>query len=446
MTAAKLKADTARMMRLDELKPYPGNANVGDVEAIAESLEANKQYRPIVVNIGGKTSRMTILAGNHTARAAEELGWSRIRVWLVDVDDDHARRINLADNRIASKSTTDEPALAVLLAAATADGDDGLAGTGYSSEDVDAVLANLGAGDEAEVEPELPPVPKRATTKRGQIVELGEHRLLCGDAADKDAVASLLEGEDVDLILTSPPYNVDVTYGGTAEGRAGWEQYGAFLRGVLDVCVPTLAPGRAVAWNIGTAASVYPYRQAMLLEDVGLTYLRQLIWQKQGVPLPKWHFTKRKPKARQFTPDPTHEIVYLFANAAKMKLGRSIAPVDDLAAHDVFRLHQSQAMADTENDPAAGRTGSSQSQALKTRARKSHPAAFPVRFAEIFVRHLAGPGEIVLDPFAGAGTVALAAERLKRRARLIEIEPVYCDVIAERWERATGEKAVRRKA
>jgi hypothetical protein len=96
---AKPKGDTARVVALEDLKPYPGNANVGDVDGIMESLEANTQYRPIVVNAGGEESHMTILAGNHTAEAALRLGWKKIRVWFVDVDYDMARRINLADNR-----------------------------------------------------------------------------------------------------------------------------------------------------------------------------------------------------------------------------------------------------------------------------------------------------------------------------------------------------------
>lgn len=140
---AKPKGDTARLVELADLKPYPGNANVGDVEGLKESLEANSQYRPIVVNAGGERSRMTILAGNHTAEAALQLGWKKIRVWFVDVDDDAARRINLADNRWPERSHREAPALAALLEAAQANG--GLEGTGYSEDDATSMIAALGA-------------------------------------------------------------------------------------------------------------------------------------------------------------------------------------------------------------------------------------------------------------------------------------------------------------
>lgn len=141
---AKPKGDTARLVALADLKPYPGNANRGDVEGLMESLKENTQYRPIVVNAGGRKSRMTILAGNHTAEAALRLGWKRIRVWFVDVDDSAARRINLADNRWPERSHREAPALAALIEAAQSDG--GLAGTGYSEDDAASMLAALGAG------------------------------------------------------------------------------------------------------------------------------------------------------------------------------------------------------------------------------------------------------------------------------------------------------------
>lgn len=118
-----------------EVRPTPGNPRRGDVEAIAESLDRNGQYRPIVVN--SRTQK--ILAGNHTYAAARHLGWERIAVTFVDVDEDQAARIILADNRTADLGGYDDTALAAILA--TLDGD--LEGTGYEPEDVKDVLDRL---------------------------------------------------------------------------------------------------------------------------------------------------------------------------------------------------------------------------------------------------------------------------------------------------------------
>ncbi|MGW1740463.1 hypothetical protein ACWCPQ_16825 [Nocardia sp. NPDC001965] len=124
-----------------DLTPYPGNPRRGDVEVIADSLRANGQYRPIVV----QTSTGHVLAGNHTLAAARSLGWKQIDVHYVDCDDETARRIVLADNRTADKGHYDIEALTALLA----DVPD-LDGTGYTDDDLAALLASL------DTEPELP--------------------------------------------------------------------------------------------------------------------------------------------------------------------------------------------------------------------------------------------------------------------------------------------------
>lgn len=437
------KAGTVKAVELKELVELPGNPRVGDVEAIADSLERNGQFRPIVVN----ARDMTILAGNHTTKAARMIGWTKLRVYFVDVDEDTAKRIALADNRTAELGGYEESNLAQMLADIGALEDlTALEGTGWSAEAARPYLDTLmgdAKGEDAPDPEAIPKVPAKPKTKRGDVYELGPHRIMCGDSQKPKDVAKLLGEDKVDLIVTSPPYNVDVSYGGKSEGRKGWEAYGSFLRAVLEAWIPTMEKGRAIAWNIGASPALFPHRQVALFEELDMTFIRQLIWKKMGVPLPKWHFTQRNPKARQFTPNPIHELVYIFSNATKLKLGEKVAPVDDLCEHDVFEIHQSQATREIEADPDGERTGSSQSQALKTRARKKHPAVFPVRLAEMYVHHLAGPGEIVADPMGGAGTTMVAAERLGRRARLMEIEPAYVDVAVERWENLTGGKANR---
>lgn len=122
--------------RLADLTPYPGNPRRGNVAAIAESLESNGQYRPIVV----QKSTNVILAGNHTAEAAESLGWTTIHAVFVDVDDEQAKTIMLADNRTSDLAEYDETLLAELLNDMSA-----LGGTGYSADDLAEIEAELEA-------------------------------------------------------------------------------------------------------------------------------------------------------------------------------------------------------------------------------------------------------------------------------------------------------------
>jgi ParB-like chromosome segregation protein Spo0J len=146
---------------LDELTPFPGNPRRGDVDAIAESLDRNFQYKPIVVN--RKTGH--ILAGNHTYLAARKLGWSKIAAVMIDVTEAQARRIVAADNKTADLGHYDDRDLAELLAAIGED-EDGFEGTGYNDEDLTALMTKLdpsGLEDFAVVEPTAPaPAPAPA--------------------------------------------------------------------------------------------------------------------------------------------------------------------------------------------------------------------------------------------------------------------------------------------
>lgn len=126
-----------------DLTPFHGNPRRGNVDVIAESLEASGQYRPIVVNEGTKTGRrLEVLAGNHTLAAAHKLGWSEIDVWLVDVDEAAAKRIVAADNRTADLGDYDNEALIALLESL-----DDLTGTGYSDTDLETLLGKSGDED-----------------------------------------------------------------------------------------------------------------------------------------------------------------------------------------------------------------------------------------------------------------------------------------------------------
>jgi len=123
-----------RTVPLEELQPYDKNPRKGDVQAIAESLKANGQFKPIVV----QKSTSKILAGNHTYQAAQLLGWDTIAVVMVDVADDEAARIVLADNRTSDFAEYDNTVLAELLS-----GLDDVVGTGYNASDVDALMATM---------------------------------------------------------------------------------------------------------------------------------------------------------------------------------------------------------------------------------------------------------------------------------------------------------------
>lgn len=136
-----------------DLHLYPGNARRGNVDMISDSLKTHGQYKPIVVNRGGKAPELanTVIAGNHTLQAAKLLGWDTIDVHWIDVTADEARRIVLVDNRTQDKATYDVDALLDLLTESP-----DLDGTGFTRDDVDALLESL---DEQETDDDVPDMP-----------------------------------------------------------------------------------------------------------------------------------------------------------------------------------------------------------------------------------------------------------------------------------------------
>lgn len=132
---------------LSELTPFPGNANVGDVDKIADSITANGQYRALIVRKTDDGAHV-VLAGNHTMLALASLGMESARCEIHTVDDQTATRINLIDNRAAEFSTRDEEALAELLGSL-----DDFSGTGYSPDDLDDLLSSVGEVPEMPVQP-----------------------------------------------------------------------------------------------------------------------------------------------------------------------------------------------------------------------------------------------------------------------------------------------------
>jgi ParB-like chromosome segregation protein Spo0J len=167
------KADVNDLLvPLAELRPYERNPRRGDVEAIKRSLRRSGQYRPVVVN----RRSMAVLAGNHTLYAARDLGWSEIAATFVDVDEETAKRIVLADNRTSDLAGYDDQLLVKILRELP-----DLDGTGYDQAVFDALIDELDAGAALD-DDGVPTAPAKPRTRPGDLYRLGRHRLVCGDA------------------------------------------------------------------------------------------------------------------------------------------------------------------------------------------------------------------------------------------------------------------------
>jgi DNA modification methylase len=422
--------------------PYnPRTISGHDLDALRRSLRFFGTVEPIVVN--RRSGR--IVGGHQRVKAAEAEGIESLPTVYVDLDEPSERQLNLALNRI--HGTWDDEKLAALLQELAAGGAD-LDLTGFESDEINQILASLGPADGLTDPDEIPEPPDEPETQRGDVIVLGRHRLLCGDSASPQLVELLLGDERIQLVNTDPPYNVKVeprsnnaiAMGVNTKGNVPTEQRERLHHQGLDLArhpeksKPTgkmrakdrvldndfvsddefrrlltawfgnistaLEPGRAFyVWGGYSNIKNYP----AAFDTSGLYFAQTVIWVKEWPVLTRkdfmgnheWCFYGwREGAAHYFNPE--------IKNATDVWSVKKIAPPSMV-----------------------------------------HLTEKPVELAERAMLYSSKRGENVLDLFGGSGSTLIAAERMERRAFVMEIDPAYCDVIVQRWERFAGKRAQR---
>lgn len=415
---------------IDTLKPYRRNPRRGDIGAIAASLQHHGQYRPVVV----RTKTSEVLAGNHTLLAARQLGWTEIAATFVDVDAKAAAKIVLIDNRASDLAGYDDQALAELLT-----GLDDLAGTGYDAEAITALLQELGAAGRKDglTDPdEIPEAAGPGEQNTRQIWQLGDHRLICGDATIGSTISELLDGRQADLLLTDPPYGVDYSekanavHGATVPhrdiARDTASGLGAFLRDVFSATAQHLPAGAPFyCFHADTNRGLFD----AALQASGLEPHQTLIWVKQHFVIGRNDYQyQHEPIIYGWRPGAAHRWFGGFTNPTTLELEHR----DPSAMTKAELVELVTALQDT--DTTVIRADRPSRSAL-------HPTTKPVALLEQLVENSARYGDAILDPFGGSGSTLIAAERTGRHAYLAEIDAAYCDVIIRRWEQHTGKTA-----
>lgn len=397
-----------RATPINKLKPHPANARRRGPRAMQElmtSLTTHGQYRTVIarrVRGGG----LQLLAGHGTVEAARGLGWSHVAVDVHGgVGDDQALRIVAVDNRTSDLAEYDDALLAKLLGSV-----DGLEGTGYDADDYADVLSRLGEiGNEGLEDPDdAPPVAEVPLSRPGDVWVLGRHRAVCGDATQAD-VWRLVVGEEetVDAVWTDPPYGVDYV-GKTSDalkiendGRDLIELEG-LLRAVFERACAFVKPGAAFYVAAPPGPATLPF--AKVLTDAGL-WRQTLVWVKNTFALGHSDYHYR------------HEVIYVGYAEGGGRRGRG--------GHGWYGPNNEDSVIEV---PKPARNA-------------EHPTMKPVELIERCLANSTTQEMIVADPFGGSGSTLIACERMGRRARVIELDPRYVDVICERWQRHTPVRA-----
>lgn len=420
MSAALIPATLeALAVDVDSVLPYPGNAREHDMPVIVESLRSNGQYRPIVV----QTSTRFVLVGNGTLLAARELGWDRIAATFVDVDEDRARRIVLVDNRASDLAGYDKKLLAGLL-----EGVVDLEGTGFAPADVDALFAQI-LDKPALTDPdEAPAVPVEPVSRLGDVWLLGPHRLICGDSTSVDAVEKVTAGVRCDVMWTDPPYGV--SYVGGTKDKLTIENDGAdglddLLHGAFAAATVALRPGAPFYVAHADTARI-TFEQAML--DCGWRVRQNLIWVKNSLVLGRSDYHYR------------HEPILEGAMPGDLEPLENAEP--DEADHGPLLYGFTPGGAGRLGRGGAGWFGDNRQTTVfevpKPPRNADHPTMKPVALITAMLKNSVRPGGLVFEPFGGSGSTLIAAHTLGLKARVIELDPRYVDVICRRYQEHTG--------
>ncbi len=402
---------------IGDLKPSPYNPREisgHDFDALKRSLSEFGFVDPVIANRDN-----TIIGGHQRVEAAKALGITTVPVVYVDLPKEKAKVLNLALNRISGEWDKDKlKELLVELNNLSVD----LSLTGFTDDEVSALL-DFTKEDDYKRPADLP-----TQTHLGEVWQLGNHRLMCGDATKLQDVEKLMGGVQAQVLFTDPPYNVDYESpaGGTYDGGK-YEHPKIFNDNLSDkqffeFLQQALSNGFVVTTQTMSVYMFFASKNYRVVRDAfesaGFRYSQMLIWVKDRFVLsPGQEFHRvYEPIMYGWKKNKKHYFNKNYCNASDViALGKE----DFLEQLDVWYEHR-----DKLEDYV-------------------HPTQKPVRLAERAMKKSTKPGDAVLDLFGGSGSTLIACEQMDRRGFAIELDPYYCDVIINRWEKFTGRKAVR---
>lgn len=383
---------------------------------ITASIREFGFLNPILID-----SEDQVVAGVGRLEAAKTLGLSQVStVCLSHLSEVQIRAYRIADNRLAELSGWDDELLRLELGdLAEISLDFDLEITGFDTAALDLMLSDTpGAANPDDAEPE-PAVS--AVSRLGDLWQLGRHRLFCGDAQDVESYQCLLDGQQAQMVFTDPPYNVPIQGHVSGLGKVQHREFAmasgemseagftAFLTKVFGN-LATVSVDGSIQYVCMDWRHIHEVGQAS--RATGLALKNLCVWNKDNGGMGSFYRSK-------------HELVFVFKNGSAPHIntfglgdgGRYRTNVWDYAGVNSFRRGRSQELG-------------------------MHPTVKPTALVIDAIKDCSRRGGVILDPFGGSGTTLIAAERTGRLGHLLELDPLYVDVIIRRWEACTKKQAV----
>jgi len=411
--------------KVEDLIPYVNNSRKHSDEQVAQISASIKEFgwtNPILID--GTNS---IIAGHGRLMAARKLKMDEVpTIELGHLTDTQRKALVIADNKLALNADWDTTLLTIELDELLKDGF-ALDILGFNADELNALMEPEqvdGLTDEDAV-PEVPEEPK---TKLGDIYQLGNHRLMCGDSTSIDAVEKLMDGQKAQFSFTSPPYADQREYNGGKE--LSTQHLATFIRTASGFC-------DFFAVNLGLSrkdGEINQYWDDYIVEarNCGLKLLSWNIWNREGMGGSIGNMTAMFPIV--------HEWIFVFGSDIKDINRTRDNKHGGESGKSTIRQKGGETTPNSWAINKKGKIGTVFTCDF-ARGKKEHPAMFPVEFPMGYIESCTNSNDVIYEPFGGAGSTMIACEKLGRQARLMELDPKYCDVIVKRWEDFTGKKA-----
>lgn len=409
-TSERKAARSIVMLPVSEVRPYEKNPrkNAEAVKFVKASIEKFGFKQPIIVD-----SNRVIIAGHTRLEAAKSLGMAEVPCIVADdLTDAQVKALRLADNKVAEFSEWEMNLLGGELGELAEISDIDMGDFGFDLSEFD----NIGMEDyETEVMEDEVPEEEEPVCKKGELWQLGEHRLLCGDSTSADDVAKLMNGEMADIAFTSPPYNAGTSEkltGNTHTTTSKYQNSDDNLSNYDELLF------KSTQNNIDFAK--YAFINIQMLAGNKIVFCDFVEkFKNQLCDIAIWNKNNAQPAMARRVMNSQFEFIFIFS---KDNPSRAVGTRDFRG--DVPNVNNMNAQ-------------------YKNEYSAIHAATFSVEFAGYYVGNFSNQGDIVLDTFGGTGTTMIACEQLGRKCRMMELDPHYCDVIIARWEKLTGQKAVK---
>lgn len=424
-----LKIEQLPVEALQEYENNTRDHGQVDVEAIKESIRMFGFNDPI----GIWSDNNVIVEGHGRLMAAKELGMSEVPCIRLDhMTDEERRAYAIAHNKTAELSSWNPEKLNLELA--------GIKSIDMTKLGLEALPEEMDPDDIVE---DVLPDDAEGRCEYGMIFALGNHRLMCGDSTSKEDMDKLMDGDKPTMVFTDPPYGVSIGDKNEELGKLGFG--GGITENIIG---DTLKPSELYEVLVKAFTNLREHASddcsyyvsspqggelglmmMKMMMDAGLTVRHMLIWVKNAATFSMGRLDY------EYRHEP---IFYTWTKSHKFYGGYSNSVIDDTS--DINKM--SKAELREQLQAIREREDTSIIYVDKPVKSKLHPTMKPVKLVARLMYNNSRQGDIVADIFGGSGTTLIAAEQLGRRCRMMELDPHYCDVIIERWERFTGQKAV----